>query len=835
MGLFTFSGLTSGRINDLTELAMASYDAFSPPSGWRTLIGSEIGFRSGFNTGTYDGTTFEGGQGFFGLPAAETYADGNSLVISFRGTNSIGDYATYPDILGNNNYINAFNSFLQTVADYVDRQGISDISVTGHSLGAAAVNILRDVSNNRYDGAFQNATYVAVATPKVAANLDILNIGYENDWVFEAIPRITPFVPSDFFSATDNIIYYDDEYASDSWPGFLNIFDFTDVSAHAQTAYIDGVSRVLASPFYSLMTRDSNVVIVATNTEVTDKDTVTSDHFGDPVFYIGREQADIITGNDDDDYFDGMSGNDTFNGGGGNDTFDGGKGNDLIDGGSGNKDKAFYSGDFNDYELSLLEDFQVRITDNRGADFDGTDTLKNIEFARFADQEISLSGVDIVFVIDSTGSMSDDIAAVKAQATQIISQTIEKVPLARFATVTYKDPGQTRTNGSFTNDVEAARAGINSIFVSGGGDFPEGVNSGLLHALTEAQGLGDWRPEPTPRSIILIGDAPAKDTELRSQVISEAKKTSATIDERITLEPLAATFLAASDAARLTVAADISSIEPSPLVADDDAELISAFETLPALPVGIYPVIAGRNSSTIADFEELAVATGGKTFAALTASDVVEAVLAAIDEAVESPVEPPADILGTDGDDTIIGTDADEVINALAGDDVVAGGLGNDEIFGGDGEDVLRGDLNQRSPQGSTIGGNDIIYGGAGNDRIGGKAGNDELFGGEGDDKIWGDDGDDLLRGGLGDDILTGDDFSGGSGSDIFILAAGEGADTIVDFELGIDFIGLAEGLSFGALTLMIDKRDTLIQFEASILARVANVTALSESSFIAV
>lgn len=131
----------------------------------------------------------------------------------------------------------------------------------------------------------------------------------------------------------------------------------------------------------------------------------------------------------------------------------------------------------------------------------------------------------------------------------------------------------------------------------------------------------------------------------------------------------------------------------------------------------------------------------------------------------------------------------------------IAGGLDDDQIVGSDGPDILRGDLDLRA-SGGRIGGNDHIFGGAGDDRIGGKGGDDILLGGEGNDAIWGDDGDDLLRGGLGNDKLTGDDYSGGSGSDVFVLAAGEGTDLIMDFELGIDFIGLADGLTYRDLSL---------------------------------
>lgn len=165
----------------------------------------------------------------------------------------------------------------------------------------------------------------------------------------------------------------------------------------------------------------------------------------------------------------------------------------------------------------------------------------------------------------------------------------------------------------------------------------------------------------------------------------------------------------------------------------------------------------------------------------------------------ESPTVEP--VLEPASTGVIVGTSDDDTLEADPGTETVAGGLGNDQIVGNDGDNVLQGDLNQRNP-GSTLDGDDVILGGAGNDRIGGKGGDDLLFGGEGDDAIWGDDGDDVLRGGLGNDTLTGDNFSGGSGADIFILAAGEGMDMIMDFEVGVDLIGLADGLSFEELSL---------------------------------
>jgi Ca2+-binding RTX toxin-like protein len=190
--------------------------------------------------------------------------------------------------------------------------------------------------------------------------------------------------------------------------------------------------------------------------------------------------------------------------------------------------------------------------------------------------------------------------------------------------------------------------------------------------------------------------------------------------------------------------------------------------------------------------------------------------------------------IGSDFDDVLISNDNGNTLLGRDGNDTLAGGLGDDVIEGGTGDDLLRGELNDRTPQGAIKGGDDLIRGGVGNDLIGGKAGNDRLFGDEGEDRIWGDDGDDLLFGGLDNDILTGDDSSGGQGSDTFVLAIGHGTDTITDFEVGTDLIGLVGDLTFGQLSVTQIDNATQIAFGDEVLAVLdrVEVGTLTESSF---
>ncbi|MGB3298042.1 MAG: serine hydrolase [Phormidesmis sp.] len=194
-------------------------------------------------------------------------------------------------------------------------------------------------------------------------------------------------------------------------------------------------------------------------------------------------------------------------------------------------------------------------------------------------------------------------------------------------------------------------------------------------------------------------------------------------------------------------------------------------------------------------------------------------------------------MLGTDEADVLVGDAADNMIDGKAGDDTIAGESGDDILLGGEGDDVIRGDRNTRNLQNAEIGGNDIIFGGNGSDRIGGKSGNDILSGDAGDDFIWGDGGDDIIMGGSGNDLLVGDNFSQGAGSDLFVFGNGDGTDTILDFEVGIDKIGLIEGeLSFAELSFVQSGRHILLGVArtSETLAVINNAQAadLDESSF---
>ncbi|WP_036478382.1 dockerin type I domain-containing protein [Myxosarcina sp. GI1] len=173
-------------------------------------------------------------------------------------------------------------------------------------------------------------------------------------------------------------------------------------------------------------------------------------------------------------------------------------------------------------------------------------------------------------------------------------------------------------------------------------------------------------------------------------------------------------------------------------------------------------------------------------------------------------------ISGTDAGEKLLGTDRNERFNGFDGDDIIRGGLGDDSIWGGHGDDIIRGDLNK-----SSTGGNDMLYGGPDKDKIYGQKGSDRLFGGTEDDKIYGGAGNDLIRGGLGDDWLR-----GGSGKDTFVLAKGEGTDTITDLKIDKDTIVLYGGIASEDLSINQMNSNTEISFADRTLAVLKGIDA---------
>ena len=144
---------------------------------------------------------------------------------------------------------------------------------------------------------------------------------------------------------------------------------------------------------------------------------------------------------------------------------------------------------------------------------------------------------------------------------------------------------------------------------------------------------------------------------------------------------------------------------------------------------------------------------------------------------------PVADDQG--GDDTIRALGGDDEVRGFGGDNVVHGGSGDDTLVTADGDDEIFGGIGDDDVQSGR--GQDVVRGGPGNDALRGGEGEDLVLGEAGDDRVIGSSDDDMVVGGPGDDLLEGRD-----GVDTFVWqGAGEGLDTLADFELGVDRLRL--------------------------------------------
>ena len=115
--------------------------------------------------------------------------------------------------------------------------------------------------------------------------------------------------------------------------------------------------------------------------------------------------------------------------------------------------------------------------------------------------------LDVLFLLDSTGSMDDEIKQIKVTL-QSIAKRVSNLPAnpdLRFGMVSYRDRDDTYVTRlhDFDGNVERFQQTIRGVRANGGNDYPESLNQALHEAVNDAS----WR-ENAIRLIFLIADAP---------------------------------------------------------------------------------------------------------------------------------------------------------------------------------------------------------------------------------------------------------------------------------------------------------------------------------------
>jgi hypothetical protein len=115
-------------------------------------------------------------------------------------------------------------------------------------------------------------------------------------------------------------------------------------------------------------------------------------------------------------------------------------------------------------------------------------------------------GLEVVFVIDATGSMGWLVESVKDRVRTLSEWIRELVPVTRFGVVAYRDDDDpeflTRVE-PLTLSIGKLRRFLEDLESRGGGDTAEGVTAGLRAAIEKS----GWTRD-TKKVIVIIGDAP---------------------------------------------------------------------------------------------------------------------------------------------------------------------------------------------------------------------------------------------------------------------------------------------------------------------------------------
>lgn len=138
--------------------------------------------------------------------------------------------------------------------------------------------------------------------------------------------------------------------------------------------------------------------------------------------------------------------------------------------------------------------------------------------------------LDVALVIDTTGSMGDELAYLQAELADVIDEIRTKVGQSfkiRLSVNFYRDHGDAYVvrDFPFTEDLDEALADLAAQGFDGGGDFPEAVTEALDSAVHDHA----WSESAVARLAFLVLDAPPHESpgdiaSIQESVVDAARK-----------------------------------------------------------------------------------------------------------------------------------------------------------------------------------------------------------------------------------------------------------------------------------------------------------------------
>jgi Mg-chelatase subunit ChlD len=136
----------------------------------------------------------------------------------------------------------------------------------------------------------------------------------------------------------------------------------------------------------------------------------------------------------------------------------------------------------------------------------------------------SAAKVDVLFLLDATGSMGGEISRLQDTISTVATrlQGLSAQPTVRYGLVAYRDQGEDYVTAAadFTGKIADFKASLQKVEAGGGGDKAEDVESGLAKAVNGAS----WS-EDAVKLVFLVADAaPHVDYEQSTAYTASMKK-----------------------------------------------------------------------------------------------------------------------------------------------------------------------------------------------------------------------------------------------------------------------------------------------------------------------
>ncbi len=222
-----------------------------------------------------------------------------------------------------------------------------------------------------------------------------------------------------------------------------------------------------------------------------------------------------------------------------------------------------------------------------------------------------LRHLDLAFVIDTTGSMMEDINEVKQNMKNYLNDLDSSGMDYRIAIIDYRDfPTRPDCDSTdypykvqldFTSDYSAILSAINSLTLGNGGDWEETIYSALIDGMDKLS----WR-ESAGKAAIVMGDAPALDPEPFTGYT-----------KGMVVEKMKTGKIAVSGAEKAT------------------RDSAAASRT----PITLFTIATVDYPETVECFEELATKTGGKSYTVENSDEITDVITEIIEE-IPDEVDP---------------------------------------------------------------------------------------------------------------------------------------------------------------------------------------------------